>query len=65
MKFMCPTCKAGRHVDDDHADPRDDRCWQCGTPVPYSADELARMDAEMAADTDYVQVGDRWQYASR
>lgn len=45
MKFLCPTCDAWRHVDEED-DPRGDRCWQCGTRVPRSDEELKRMDED-------------------
>jgi hypothetical protein len=44
--FMCPTCKAMRHIDDSHVDPRLDACWKCGTKVPYSEAELAGFYAD-------------------
>lgn len=40
--FYCPKCKMVRHIDDGDT-PEEDRCWFCGTPVPYTEAELKRM----------------------
>jgi hypothetical protein len=45
--FYCPTCEMVRHIED-HDDPREDCCWVCKTRVPYTEEELARMDADLA-----------------
>jgi hypothetical protein len=52
MKFNCPTCQRGRHVDEDPDDPRKDHCWFCGTPVPYTDEEIAGFLEEKAGDPD-------------
>lgn len=57
MKFTCPTCKSSRHVaevgsgeiiETTGESPSVDSCWYCGTPVPYTDEEIA--DMEQARD---------------
>jgi hypothetical protein len=35
-----------RHIEEPGGDPRKDHRWFCGTLVPYTEAELARMDGE-------------------
>ena len=43
MKFNCPKCQMSRHVEEVVGEPEKDHCWFCGTPVPYTDEELAEM----------------------
>jgi hypothetical protein len=51
--FYCPKCRQVRHITEDDDDPRKDHCWECGTLVPYTDEEIARFRAESADDPDF------------
>jgi hypothetical protein len=49
--FDCPKCKGSRHIDDG-PNPLLDRCWECGTLVPWSAANLATFREIAVEDGD-------------